>query len=113
MQLGSKKHKSILAGIIVGIYTFVVFFAGFLHTHKAESPLLGSKIKVEKSFQPNVNDCLSCHLLGSHQIYESFDFSMEFFNAQVFAENIYFYQQKFFLDERPYFSLRGPPIILT
>lgn len=80
MQKDSGQYKKLVAGIIVGIYAFVVFFAGFLHTHKADVTFgTGTKVKMEKSFQPNVNDCLSCHLMGSHQIYESFDFSLELF----------------------------------
>ncbi|HIC8925052.1 TPA: hypothetical protein ACW72V_002534 [Elizabethkingia anophelis] len=112
MQKDSGQYKKLVAGIIVGIYAFVVFFAGFLHTHKADVTFgTGTKVKMEKSFQPNVNDCLSCHLMGSHQIYESFDFSLELFSSRIFAEQIYFYQQKFFLEAKTYFSLRGPPFI--
>ncbi|AKH93328.1 hypothetical protein [Elizabethkingia anophelis] len=112
MQKDSGQYKKLVAGIIVGIYAFVVFFAGFLHTHKADVTFgTGTKVKMEKSFQPNVNDCLSCHLMGSHQIYESFDFSLELFSSRIFAEQIYFYQQKFFLEAKTYFSLRGPPLV--
>lgn len=49
MQKDSGQYKKLVAGIIVGIYAFVVFFAGFLHTHKADITFgTGTKVKMEK-----------------------------------------------------------------
>ncbi|NAW51421.1 hypothetical protein GNY06_08520 [Elizabethkingia argentiflava] len=112
MQLISRQHtKKFLAAFIVGIYTFTVFFAGFLHTHK-DSSYSSATLKVEKSLLPNAKDCLSCHLLASPQLYEGFDFPLIIFKAPIFAEPIYTYQQTFFLELRSSFSLRGPPRLI-
>ncbi|QCX53787.1 hypothetical protein [Elizabethkingia sp. JS20170427COW] len=110
MKIREQHTRLYLINFLIGVYTFVVFFSGFLHTHQPiQYQDAGSKY--EKVIPATNSDCLSCHLLGELYTGEFKIFQWDFTTLSISKDNIYFYRQDFFLDQPSSFLLRGPPVI--
>lgn len=107
--------KSLLSGLLAGMYMMLVLFAPSLHQHHSSNNIKLSDVsKTEKQYSKasdsvTANDCLACHFLTTNHSIAPQDFNLTIHDIFIQNKHNFYHVEAVAFQVKYTFPLRGPP----
>lgn len=107
--------KSLLSGLLAGMYLMLVLFAPSLHQHHSSNNIKLSDVsKKEKQYSKAsdslmANDCLACHFLTANHSIAPQEFNFSIYDIFTQKSHNFYRVEAAFYQVKYTFPLRGPP----